>query len=237
MRFISIDAARGVAVLLMVIFHFCFDLAMLDLANWDFYYSSFWLLARALIVTLFLALVGISFTLSYGQENFYKKYLKRQCYLLACLIVISVSTYIYSGDRFIFFGVLHFIFVASIINLFFVHFFYINLISGFIIILLGNSVSSHLFHPPLLKWIGFQVLKPETEDYVPLFPWYGVVLLGLFLGKLITKSTFLIHVDQHMVGLGSIRTSALLGKNSLLIYMVHQPVLIGMLSLYIRVST
>jgi uncharacterized membrane protein len=72
--------------------------------------------------------------------------------------------------------------------------------------------------------------KPYTEDYVPLFPWMGVVFLGLALGHLLARRDFASLAPLA----GAPRWFRALGRHTLLIYMVHQPLLLGALWLALR---
>jgi uncharacterized membrane protein len=67
---------------------------------------------------------------------------------------------------------------------------------------------------------------PSTQDFVPVFPWFGYVLAGLALGKTIDFRRFVRPKT------GSMPERALIwaGRNSLGIYLVHQPILFGALS-------
>jgi uncharacterized membrane protein len=87
-------------------------------------------------------------------------------------------------------------------------------------------------HPLLdsraLNWIGLVSVKPITEDYVPVLPWLGVMLWGFALGRWVLAAR-----PQWLAGdlPKVLRPLALLGRWSLSFYMLHQPVLIGLLSL------
>ena len=237
-RFHSIDILRGLAMILMVVFHFFFDLSFLGLISLDFYNDPFWLHARTFIVTMFLTLVGVSFVL-HNQSGFsYRKFFLRQRNLLFCVLLISVSTYFVSKDRFIFFGILHFIFVASFLNLFFIRHFHINLFLGVLLILIGNFFSNEVFHNSYLIWIGFQEFKPATDDYVPLLPWYGVVLIGIFLGKILTDKTDLLSRIEQLFCLGKAgQLIGLMGRHGLMVYMIHQPILLAILYFYLYLKS
>ena len=74
-RLLLIDALRGAAILLMILFHFCFDLAYFRLADFDFYQDSFWLNARTVILSWFLLLVGVSLVLAARNGLDIRRYL------------------------------------------------------------------------------------------------------------------------------------------------------------------
>ncbi|HED18954.1 MAG TPA: DUF1624 domain-containing protein, partial [Gammaproteobacteria bacterium] len=165
-RLIVVDALRGVAIVLMVVYHFCFDLSYFALAEFNFYRDPFWLHARTFILSMFLLLVGVSLVLASGRKLDTRRYMKRLALLIASAVLITISTRWMFGERFIFFGVLHFIALASVLGLLFVRAGWVNLVLGITIILLANRYQFHWFDTPGWRWIGLMTHKPQTEDYV-----------------------------------------------------------------------
>ncbi len=225
-----IDALRGVAILLMVWFHFCFDLALFGFAEFDFYTDPFWLHTRTVILTSFLLLVGISLMLSH-QYGFSAKALARRLALIGgAALLVSVSTWWMFDQRWVFFGVLHFIALASLLAMPFLRFPGFSLVIGIVLLVIGNIIQHAWFDQIGWRWIGLMTTKPATEDYVPLLPWFGVVLLGIVLGKIWLSLPADAWVKNH-VGDFLSKPLACLGRVSLLVYLLHQPVLIGVLTL------
>jgi len=234
-RLVLVDSMRGFAIVLMVIYHFCFDLSYFGLAPFDFHQDRFWLNFRTLILSLFLGLVGVSLVLSSQPRLNVRRYLRRLILLVASAALVSLATWWMFGERLVFFGVLHFIAVASLLGLLFVRAGWLNLIAGVGFILFASHYQSAWFDTPGRRWIGLMTHKPPTEDYVPLLPWIGVVLLGLFAGPFILQWS-----QTHLQGIkdaSPIRWLALAGRHSLVIYLIHQPLLIGALSLYVKLAS
>ncbi|MDO8206255.1 MAG: heparan-alpha-glucosaminide N-acetyltransferase [Gallionella sp.] len=226
-RYALIDALRGFAIVLMIAYHASFDLNYHGWIHQDFNNSSFWLAARAGIVSQFLLLVGISLVLNVQRADA-ASFWRRQAKLLAACIAVTLGSYLMFPRSFIFFGILHFILLASLLGRLCVRFHYINLLGALLVLLAGIFYSNPLFNAPALQWLGFMTYKPFTEDYVPFFPWFGVVLAGILLGRLmIAKSAWFIgHQPANWA-----RPLALAGRHSLVIYLLHQPVLLGILSM------
>ncbi len=223
------DLLRGVAIVLMVAYHFCFDLNYYAWTQFNFNHDPFWLGFRASILSLFLGLVGVSLVLA-GAHGFVPgRYLRRLAWLAAAAAMVSLSSWLMFPDSWIFFGVLHFILVASLLGRLFLRFYWLNLGLGALLLLVGNSVQLPFFDQPGWQWFGLMTHKPITEDYVPLLPWFGVVLIGLFLGKLTQSSEggrrFGDWHGDHPVA----RLLALAGRHSLPIYLAHQPLLLALL--------
>jgi uncharacterized membrane protein len=232
-RLLLIDALRGIAIAMMVAFHFCFDLSYFGLADFNFYEDSFWLNARTLILSSFLFLVGVSLVLATRSGLILTRYLRRLGYLLAAALLVSVATWWMFAERFVFFGVLHFIALASVLGLLFVRAGWLNLVLGVALILAANRYQSPWFDEPGRRWIGLMTHKPPTEDYVPLLPWFGVVLLGIFAGPAMRR---LARRWQPPSAASPLDWLAFAGRHSLLIYLLHQPMLMGALVLYTRLS-
>lgn len=232
-RVFVVDAGRGVAVLLMVAYHFCFDLNYFQLAHIDFYHATFWLTARATIVTLFLSLVGISLHLASAGGLTRSAYLRRLALLAICAAMVSATSYAMFPGSWIFFGVLHFILLASVLGLLFIRLHYLNLALGTVFIAAGLTLHHPWFDLSWLNWIGFMTHKPITEDYVPIFPWFGVVLLGMYGGGTLTRGNAR-RLRSWRVASGGLLEW--LGRHSLAVYMLHQPLLLGALYLFTRMA-
>lgn len=228
-RFELVDALRGTAIIMMFSFHFSFDLNYFGFIRTDFYHNPFWLNYRILIVSTFLSVMGMSLYIAHHKGLQSKKYLRRLTILTACAGAVSLGSYLMFPRAMIFFGILHFIAVATILALPFVRLYWTTLIAGIAILILGIYVKLPFFDQPALQWIGMMTHKPVTEDYVPVFPWLGVVLLGVFLARWAYTEQRIPFFSQWHSRLAIFRSLRFAGRHSLLIYMVHQPVFIGAL--------
>ena len=164
------------------------------------------------------------------SRAFWRGYVRRLLWLILCALLVSLSSYLLSPTRWIYFGILHFIVVASLLGLVFVGRPRVSLGLGIVIIVIGGWWSLPLFDQPALHWLGLMTHKPQTEDYVPLLPWFGVVLLGQFIGSRWFGSS----APSPFVRYYRARVAVALswaGRHSLLIYMLHQPILFGILGL------
>ena len=229
-RIDAIDALRGVALCLMVVYHFAFDLRAFGVTNSDFEHDSFWLAFRALIVSSFMALVGVSLVLAARAHATALHFWKRLAVIASCALLVTLASWIAFRPTFIYFGILHAIAIASVLAAPLVRRPRAALFIGVVVVVAGFAWSNSLFDPRPLSWIGFVTTKPPTEDYVPLAPWAGVVALGIAAGDWLVRSNF-----RGLSPLGAAPAwLRWLGRHSLLVYMIHQPILLGALWVVLR---
>jgi uncharacterized membrane protein len=228
LRVPGIDALRGCAILLMIAYHFCFDLRFFHAIAADFENDPFWLGFRALIVASFMTLVGVSLVLAREARISPVRRWRRIGVIVACALAASAASYLLFPRSFIYFGILHCIAVASVLAWPLVRYPFAALGAGIAVIVAGLWYTNAAFDAPWLSWIGFTTAKPRTEDYVPLAPWLGVVLVGIAVGHALLRTSF-----------AALRPLAaapawlrFLGRHSLAVYMIHQPVLMTVLWLF-----
>ena len=225
-RVAVIDGLRGFALCLMIVYHFVFDLVWFRVLHADFNHDPFWLRYRGIVVTLFVGLVGVSLVLARRAHPGSRAFWRRVALIAGCAMLVSGASYVAFPQSFITFGILHCIAVSSILARPLVDSPRLALLTGIAVIAIGNTLHLPLFDTPWLYWVGMMTHKPATEDYVPLFPWLGVVLVGVAAGHwlLARKPVFLATL-----GRATPPWLAWLGRHSLLIYLVHQPLLVGIL--------
>jgi uncharacterized membrane protein len=233
-RYLGGDATRGVAILLMFIYHFSFDLNFFGALRIDFNHSPFWLGFRALIVSAFAALVGVGLVLAEVNGFKPRPYFRRLGLIGACALLASAGSYLMFPASFIFFGILHFIFLASVLGRAFVKLTWTNLALGAALIIIGNTVQHPFFDQRPLQWFGLMTFKPITEDYVPLLPWFGPVLIGIFIARLALERNEWPRIAAYQPRHPLARALIFGGRHSLIIYMLHQPIFIATLWLACR---
>ena len=228
-RIPALDALRGFAILAMITYHFCFDLQYFGVTRWDFYHDPVWLHARTLILSSFLLIAGVSLVLANRNTASPAHFWRHVGTIAACALVVSAASYALFPSSWIWFGVLHAIAVSLVIARPLVRRPVLALLIGASVITVGNLFSHIAFDSRALGWIGFMTARPRTEDYVPLFPWTGVMLLGIAVGHVLVNRQF-----RPVAFAGKWpRQMAWLGRHGLAAYMVHQPVLIGLLFLMV----
>ena len=226
MRVPAIDALRGMALCLMIVYHFLFDLNWFGFMHADFDHDPAWLGFRGVIVSSFMLLVGVSLALARHAGVTRRRFWRRIALIAFCAILVSVASYVTFPRTFITFGILHCIALASLLAWPATRFPRTALLTGATIVAVGNLVALPAFDSGWLQWVGFTTHKPATEDYVPLFPWLGVVLIGIALGDRLWRGQF---APLRPLSRACPRWLSWLGRHSLLVYMLHQPVLVGLL--------
>jgi uncharacterized membrane protein len=236
-RFWEIDFLRGIAILMMIIFHFLYDLNYFSVYYSDLW-SGFWFLFGRITALIFIFLVGISLTLSYVRTRHAKinlplKYIKRGLRVFGYGLLITLATLLFLKDGLIIFGVLHFIGVAIILAYPFLRFSFVNLFLGIIFISIGFYISEIFVDFPWLLWLGLKQEYFYTLDYFPIFPWFGIVLFGLFFGNILYKNYERQFKLRDFSNFIFVKQLCLIGRHSLFIYFIHQPILIAILHLFV----
>ncbi|MEO5734204.1 MAG: heparan-alpha-glucosaminide N-acetyltransferase [Rubrivivax sp.] len=231
-RYDRLDALRGVAIVWMAAFHFCFDLNLYGLLqpHQQFLSDPFWTLQRTAIVTLFLLCAGMAQAAAFDgrseQGRFTRGFWRRWLQVAGGAVLVSAGSAWMFPRSWISFGVLHGIAVMLLLTRAAAPLGRWLWPLGAIALLLPRMLAHPFFDSRWTHWVGLVTHKPVTEDWVPVLPWLGVMLWGLAAGQWLLR---------HHRGLaaGSIpaaaRPLATLGRWSLSFYLLHQPVLIGAL--------
>lgn len=225
-RIAALDVARGVALVCMAIFHGSWDVAFLHLVRFDPGASIGWVIFARAIAGSFLMLVGISLVLSTRNGFRPRPYLIRLAMIVAAAALVSVATYFAMPEGWIFFGILHQIALASVLGLAFLRLpARAVLLAAIAVFALPFFFRNEIFAHPALWWVGLAPRPPGSFDYVPLFPWFGVVLFGMAVAKLGVANGWDRRLatwqPRHRIG----RWLAFGGRHSLAVYLIHQPVL------------
>ncbi len=210
----------------MVVFHFCFDLSNFHYVEFDLKHGAFWHYYRYFIVSMFVFASGISLQIAYRKGIDKKKLLKRLLMLGSASLAVSIGSYTQFPNTWIYFGILHFFLFASIAGLLFLKIPKIALLTSLAIIVGYNFklINMHWLYQLLQAPLHLPVRY--TEDLANIFPWFGVFLLGIVFGyyqladKFFGLKMFTAQSKFNIV-------FSYIGKHSLLIYLLHQPLFFG----------
>jgi uncharacterized membrane protein len=233
-RFWEVDAARGVAIIMMIVYHSTYDLD--TLGGYDVQSTTGqWALFADVTAGLFLFLVGVSLAISRARTtltgwSLFRKYLARGLRILVYAVVLTF-VFLALGMGVVAFGILHLIGISIILAYPFLRLRFTNLVLGAIIFVAGQYILAQGLDSQSIWLLPFGIV-PEgviMPDYRPLLPWFGVVLIGLFFGNLVYGDGGRPAVTEDEAPLPA-RPLLPLGRNSLFIYLIHQPIIIALLA-------
>ena len=211
----------------MAAYHACWDLNYYGLITVGIGVDPAWISAQSAILTAFLLLAGAGLTLGHANGTNWPAFWRREAVLVGAAAAVSIGTWFLFQDYFAYFGVLHMIALGSLLCLPFVRApLWVGILVAVAVLALPALYSSELFDPRWLNWIGFFKVTPETADLVPVFPWFGVMLIGVLGMRLLRAApAFAWSSGNPMV-----RTLAFAGRWSLIVYLIHQPILFGIVT-------
>jgi uncharacterized membrane protein len=233
-RLWEIDTLRGLAVVAMIFFHFMWDLWFLGLTTQNIPGPGWQAFARA-IGTSFTFLLGLSVVLSDAalrrkNINPWPVNLKRGLMVFGCGLIISLGTYFFVGNDFVRFGILHHAGVAIIVSFLLMRLPVMVLAPlGVALIALGTYLTGMSADHPWLIPFGVIQRGVGMVDYYPILPWTGVALLGVCAGKLWYADGARRFALSDLSAQPAVRVLSWLGRNSLVVYLTHQLVLLGLL--------
>lgn len=216
-----LDAYRGFAVLLMMIFHFCWDLGNFGYIEFSLA-DPFWIDFRRVIVTLFLTAVGWSAYLS-NRHHLRFVIWKRDIKVLLAAALISLGTYLALPNHWIFFGILHFIFLATFLVRPLSRRPILSALIGSAILAIYSETSWLHFPNALPTIVHYLNLPHQTLDILFPLPWIGVVLIGPLFGYLNWHKC---TIPNHLL----VQILTFMGRFALPIYLVHQLILFSLVA-------
>jgi uncharacterized membrane protein len=229
-RIDAVDCARGLALIGMAVYHFSWDLADFRLAPPLLPFTPQMRLLSHIVASAFLLLVGVSLALAHRNGLNVQAFWRRLAIVAGAAALVSAGSFVFAPSEPITFGILHCIAVASLLAGPFVTApAWASLAIGLGAIAAPFFIRSTFFDPPWLLWIGLGEALPNTLDWRPLLPWAGVVFLGLGLARLPGVMDWLKRPDRWRAMSAPARWIGFGGRHSLPIYLVHQPILIGLL--------
>ncbi|ULO22485.1 heparan-alpha-glucosaminide N-acetyltransferase [Methylocystis sp. SB2] len=232
-RWWALDAARGLAVLAMVVFHVIWDLAHFGYAPANLPWSAPVKIFGHSIAFAFLFIAGVALVLANRYSMRWPAFWRRFALIAAAAALVTAGTYALFPTSYVFFGILHCIAVASLIA---VPFLFAPWPAAFacgaFFLLGGEFFASSAFNADWLQSIGLSTSEPMTQDWRPLFPWAGALLLGVAGGN--SLPLYGERLGSSGEGANPLPTHSkrewlpFLGRHSLLIYLAHQPALFAL---------
>ena len=241
LRIHLLDVLRGISVSAMIVYHFFWDLGYFKFIELENMTQGLPLLCAQCIGASFIVISGISFRLASHSKNFSIKFFKRLMVLVLICSLITSITFILDKKSFIFFGILHFLATCSLIGLLFLKIKNNNLVFILFVCSLLVSVSQISFDlPSHFSWLGLNSEVPITNDFYPIFPWVSFYILGLWVSEPVR-----IYLTHRNSSYGNdypkffiiYKGLQFLGRNSLTVYILHQPIFFSLFLIFIRISS
>lgn len=246
-RHFWIDNVRAIAMISMIIYHGVWDLVYLFGMDWDWYRSDLAFLWQQSICWTFILLSGFCW-------NFSRKPLKQGLIVSGAGLVITAVTLLFSYESRVIFGVLNLIGASALILILLRRYFEkIPARAGFVLMFLlfgvfyrvnyqsigffgwkAAELPEGLYRNLFTAFLGFPERYFFSSDYFSLIPWMFLYFAGFFLYKM--------WMNGGCKGPGfldkKVNVLTWMGKHSLIIYMIHQPVILGILKiLFLVVAT
>lgn len=239
-RQLVLDALRGCAVVWMTVFHFSFDLNHFGFIHQDFYRAPVWTVQRTCILSLFLLCAGFGQAMAVHAGQTWARFWRRWLQIVGCAVAVSVGSAFMFPNSWIYFGVLHGMAVMLLVcraTASWGAWLWLTGLCAVALAFFAPNLHAVLLLPDVwdgkgLNWIGLISHKPITEDYVPVLPWLGVMWWGMAAGQWVLARGWMNRLVRATEAL-PLNQLAWIGRWSLSWYMVHQPLLIGLLSLVV----
>lgn len=234
-RYHFIDALRGLALMNMLAYHFLFDVNVVYGRDTAFYLRPWAHVWQQYICWSFILIAGLSF--HWGRRH----NLRRGLVLNACGLVITLATLLVMPDEAIWFGILNFMGCAVLLTMALERGLQklppaAGLAVCFTLFLLLRRVDiGYIGLGPALyrlpAWLyRFRILAPlgfpdpafRSSDYFPMLPWYLLFLCGWFMGRCLEQNERLRRLAREKIPFLSAA-----GRKTIWIYMLHQPILMG----------
>ena len=224
-----LDVLRGVAIAAMIVYHFFFDLEFFGFGDFGVTEAPGWIVFVRTIPASFLVIAGISLYLAHHNGMHWRNFWWRIGYLVAAAMLVTVISYLADPEAMIWFGILHCIAASSVIGLAFLRVPLPVIILAAAVVLIAPLFATPALNAPVLLWLGLGTEAPPSNDYNPLFPWFAFMLMGIAIARLLAP-----HAAKAVWAYWKpidplTRTLALAGRHSLLIYLLHQPVMMAAL--------
>jgi len=223
-RLAWLDAARGLAVVSMVVFHLIWDLGNFGYVDADLPFSPGVKLFGHAIAESFLFVAGVALVLAHARNASWRPFWRRIGVVAGAAGLVSLGTYLVFPQAFVFFGILHCIALASLLAAPLLGAPWPAAALAALLAAAAPSLfASQSLDAPWFWWTGLSSFEPPTNDYRPIFPWSA----GLFAGVAAARFCGAFGLRAPFADRGAAPLNWL-GRHSLAIYLLHQPLLFGL---------
>ena len=238
-RFFEIDMLRGLAIILMISGHILWDLDYFGIMPMN---NVVYSIIQKVVPPLFFLLIGVSLIVTAkkmennnpkNERKYYLNLISRGLKIFNLGMILTIGSLLFIPGKPVFFGVLHCIGLSVILSAIFLKFRKYNLLIALILIFSGIIIAQQYIENPtsfhLLIGLHSADIWSYTVDYFPLLPWFGICLLGIVIGDWLYSGEERRFRMPDLSKYGPVRMFQWFGKHSLSIYLLHQPVIAGVL--------
>lgn len=232
-RLPEVDLARALALAMMVTYHLVFTLWYLGMADIAVL-TGFWRVFAYATASLFIAIAGLSLTLAAASRRrrgategeIAKAQARRGLLVLGWGLVVTAVTLLALQEGAILFGVLHLIGLGTILAIPLVSRPRAALALGTVCVVLG-PLAARISGPFWLTWLGLHPADFVSLDYVPVLPWFGVLLIGVAAGWALFPNGEPLRPLPPFPSWTEPFLWA--GRHTLAIYLLHEPAILAVL--------
>lgn len=245
MRLEKLDIFRWIAIILMVIFHLNYSLVNIfgnDIINFS---ENFWFIIWKIAALLFIFIWGISFFLAENKywKQINSRYLKVSVILWIIASGITISTHLFFPEQYIKFWIIHFFALSFLLLLFFRKLKYYNVLLWVLTIITGVLFTWDIQNQ-YLYFLWFTYPWFSSADFYPILPYFWIILLWYSFTLFLQDNNYLnilaLHKQKNKTNIKNIfsyynkilKILWRIWRYSLVIYLVHQPIIIGIIYLY-----
>ena len=225
-RLIWLDLCRSIALLAMIVFHFTRDLELFGLLPHGTSAIGGWAIFARMIAGSFIFLSGVSLVVAHSADFNPRNWARRIALISGAALLVTVTTYVAFPGQYIYFGILHCIAACSVVGTIIIRAPASLLCAFAVFILVADSVwHTGILRSPWLAWTGLTVATRPSLDFLPIIPWFAPFLVGMAFAKVLPVTTHDLTIRSKVAA----QYATLLGRHSLAVYLIHQPVLLGII--------
>ena len=225
-RIAMVDFLRGVALVGMTVFHFVYDLEYFGLEEPGNHQRMHWWLLATTVAASFLFLSGSNLYFAHVEGIRWKHWVRRLAIIFLAALAITLATRFATPQNYIFFGILHMIAFGSLAGLMFLRApWWLSGLVAIVVLAMDAFVALEWLNAPTASWLGLGNVTPFSSDFRPVFPWLAPVLLGIASARMCHQAGWLQILAGPKLDGRIAEFVRFLGRNSLIYYLLHQPVL------------
>ena len=234
-RLWEVDAARTVAIVMMVAYHAAYDVHQLAPSISIDPFGGGWRALQVATGSSFLFVVGVSLAISNGRARargvvgmaLYRRHVRRAAQVAAAALLVSAATRVALGDDYVRFGILHCIAAAMLIGPLLARLGWLNALLGVGALVGGLALKDGpTSDVPGLLVLGVPPPGGAGVDWYPLLPWLAPMLFGLAAGLALYPEGHRGRWGRTLREPPASRALGAPGRHALPIYLLHQPILI-----------